>query len=353
MDIKTDDILLASLAAVAPGTLLREGLEHIISARTGALLVIGDETGVEAISNGGFVVGVPYTPQLLFELAKMDGAITLDSETEHILKANVHLVPDASLPTAETGMRHRTAERVSRQTDALVISISQRRDVVSLYRGGAKITLEDIDVVLAKANQALQTLERYRSRLDEVAAHLTILELEDVVTLGDVATVAQRAEMVSRVARDVARYIVELGTDGRLVRMQAEELTVGVEDDYLMLIRDYAREAGGRKAAAVRHRIASLAPEQLRDSGAIMHALGYTLTSELSEQLVRPAGYRLLRHIPMLPGTVINRVTERFGTLSALLDASEEQLDDVDGVGSRRAKAIIEGLRRMREHASM
>lgn len=353
MDIMTDDVLQAALAAVAPGTLLREGLEHIISARTGALLVIGDHAGVDAISNGGFVVGVPYTPQRLFELAKMDGAITLDADAAHILKANVHLAPDASLPTSETGMRHRTAERVSRQTSALVISISQRRDVVSLYRGGAKLMLEDIEVVLAKANQALQTLERYRSRLDEVASHLTILELEDVVTLGDVATVAQRAEMVSRVARDVGRYVVELGTDGRLVRMQAEELTAGVEEDYLMLIRDYAKDAAGRKAQAVRQRIGSLAAEQLRDTNTIVHALGYTVTAELGEQLVRPAGYRLLRHIPMIPGTVINRVTERFGTLSALLGASEEQLDDVDGVGARRARAIIEGLRRMREHASM
>ncbi|MEN6430345.1 MAG: DNA integrity scanning diadenylate cyclase DisA, partial [Coriobacteriales bacterium] len=176
MDIRTDDMLLAALAAVAPGTLLREGLEHIVSARTGALIVIGDESGVEAITNGGFAVNVPYTPQLLFELAKMDGAIILDSHAERILRANVHLVPEASLPTSETGMRHRTAERVSRQTDALVISISQRRDVVSLYRRGEKITLEDIDVVLAKANQALQTLERYRTRLEEVAAHLTMLE---------------------------------------------------------------------------------------------------------------------------------------------------------------------------------
>ncbi|MEN6430411.1 MAG: DNA integrity scanning diadenylate cyclase DisA, partial [Coriobacteriales bacterium] len=218
---------------------------------------------------------------------------------------------------------------------------------------GEKITLEDIDVVLAKANQALQTLERYRTRLEEVAAHLTMLELEDVVTLEDVAIVIQRAEMVSRVARDVGRYIVQLGTDGRLVRMQAEELIAGVEDDYLMLIRDYSRNATARKASAIRQKIGSMSPEQLRDSTAIAHTLGYVVTADLSEQVVHPAGYRLLRHIPMLPTTVINRVIERFQTLSALLGASEEQLDEVDGVGARRARAIIEGLRRMREHAAL
>ncbi len=353
MDAKIDGLLLAALSAVAPGTDLRAGIEHIRSARTGALIVIGDDRGVDELSNGGFIVNVRYTPQRLFELAKMDGAIILDDGAAHILKANVHLVPDASLPTAETGMRHRTAERVSRQTEALVISVSQRRDVVSLYRGGSKIILEDIEVVLAKANQALMTLQRYRTRLDEVAARLTMLEFEGVGTLGDVAAVIQRIEMVLRVARDVGRYIVELGSDGRLVSMQAEELTAGVEEDYLMVIRDYAPDTTTRKAATIRNRIAAMSPDQILDSTLVAQALGYPSTAEAIEQHVAPAGYRLMRHIPMLPGTVITRVIERFGTLTALLGASEDELDEVDGVGERRSRAIAEGLRRMREHASL
>ncbi len=353
MDAKADDLLLDALAAVAPGTILREGLEHVISARTGALIVIGDVEGVERICNGGFIVKVPYTPQRLFELAKMDGAIILDEGAGHILKANVHLVPDAALPTAETGMRHRTAERVSRQTEALVISISQRRDVVSLYRGGSKLILEDIEVVLAKANQALQTLQRYRSSHDEVAARLTMLEFEGVATLGDVANVIRRAEMVRRVARDVGRLVIELGSDGRLVRMQAEELVAGVEDDYIMLLRDYMKDGAPRKGASVRSKISALTPEQLLDTSLIAHTLGYPASAESSELHVEPAGFRMLRHIPMLPGTVINRLVERFGTLVALLSASESQLDDVEGVGERRARAVREGLRRMREHAAI
>lgn len=350
MDIAQDDVMLQALAAVAPGTPLREGLDHIISARTGALIVIGDERGVESVSNGGFAVGVPYTPQRLFELAKMDGAIILDEEMKHILKANVHLVPDASIPTSETGMRHRTAERVSLQTDALVISISQRRDVVSLYRRGTKMVLEDIEVVLAKANQALQTLERYRARLDEVAAHLTVLEFENASTLREVATVIQRSEMVLRVAKEVTRYVVELGEDGRLVRMQAEELIAGVDEDYTMLVRDYAADPSPRTAARVRQRIASMKPDQLLDVIAIVHALGHSGGADLVEQQVQPRGYRVLRHIPALPGSVANRVVDRFQTLATLLGASEQQLDDVEGVGTRRASAILDGLRRMREH---
>lgn len=352
MDSKVDDLLLDALSAVAPGTMLRDGLEHVISARTGALIVIGDEAGVEELCDGGFIVKVPFTPQRLFELAKMDGAIILDEGATHILKANVHLLPDSTLPTAETGMRHRTAERVSRQTDALVISVSQRRDVVSLYRGGSKLSLEDIEVVLAKANQALQTLQRYRSSLDEVSARLTMLEFEGVVTLGDVVNVIRRSEMLLRVARDVGRLVIELGSDGRLVRMQAEELVAGVDDDYTMLLRDYLREGSPRKGATIRTKIAAMSPESLLDTALIAQTLGYHATADASEMHVQPAGFRMLRHIPMLPGTVINRLIERFGTLMALLAASEAQLDDVDGVGERRAKAIREGLRRMREHAA-
>lgn len=353
MDKAHEETMLAALASVAPGTPLRAALESIIAARTGALIVIGDVQGVDAVSNGGFEIGAAFTPQRLFELAKMDGAILLDEGATRIRRANVHLVPDPELPTSETGMRHRTAERVSRQTDALVISVSQRREVVSLYRRGTRLTLEDIDVVLAKANQALQTLQRYRTRFDEVSEHLTVLEFEDMVTFPAVAAVIQRAEMLRRVAREVNRYVVELGTEGRLVRMQAEELTAGVDEDYLMLVRDYLPDGSARKAAAALGRIGALSPDQLLEVTVIAQALGYSPRSDIEEIHLAPRGYRLLHNIPSLPGTVINRLVERFGTLKALLAATEAELDEVDGVGTRRARAVIDGLRRMREHATL
>lgn len=346
-----EDVMLAALQTVAPGTPLRQALDNVIAGRTGALIVIGDERGVDSLSNGGFVIDAPFTPQRLFELAKMDGAILLDAEATRIRRANVHLMPNPALPTSETGMRHRTAERVSRQTDALVISVSQRREVVSLYRGGDRVWLEDIDVVLSKASQALQTLERYRARLTEVSAHLTALEFEDLVTFGDVAVVIQRFEMLRRVGRELNRYVIELGTEGRLVRMQAEELTVGAEDDYLMLVRDYLPEPGPRKAAIAMTRLAELTPDQLLDAPALAGALGMGTRADVDEQHVRPKGYRLLHRVPLLPGTVINRLVDRFGTVKGLLGATEQQLDDVDGVGARRARAIRDGLRRMRERA--
>lgn len=352
MVTRSEEALRSELEKVAPGTVLREGLEYILSARTGALIVIGDEENVMPLCNGGFDLDTPFTAQALSELAKMDGAIVLDADCQIVRRANVHLVPDHTLPTSETGMRHRTAERVSRQTKALVISISQRRDAVTLYVDGNRVILEDIEVVLAKANQALQTLQRYRSRLDAVLERLTALEFDDVATLGNLAEVVSRFEMVQRVSREVTRYISELGTEGRLVRMQAEELTANVDEDYLLLIRDYAHDAGPRKAGALRAALGALSPDQLLEPLQIARVLGLPDDVESVEDHVRPRGYRILRRIPLLPTSVVNRLVEKFRSLPELLLASEDDLDDVDGVGARRARAISEGLGRMRTHLS-
>ncbi len=350
MDQRSEEALRSELEKVAPGTTLREGLDYILSARTGALIVIGDVSNVLKLCNGGFDIETPFTAQHLFELAKMDGAITMDAECERVLRANVHLVPDPTLPTSETGMRHRTAERVSRQTSALVISISQRRDVVTLYVDGNRIILDDIEVVLAKANQALQTLQRYRSRLHEVLERLTLLEFDDIVSVGDLAEVVSRFELVQRVAREVTRYISELGTEGRLVQMQAEELTANVDDDYVLLIRDYAHDARPRKAASMRAAFGGLSPEQLLEPLQIGRVLGLPDDVASGEDHLRPRGFRVLKRIPLLPASVVNRLVERFRVLPEILIATEDDLDEVDGVGARRARAIIEGLARMRAH---
>ncbi|MHB9003463.1 MAG: DNA integrity scanning diadenylate cyclase DisA [Coriobacteriia bacterium] len=339
----------ADLARVAPGTALREGIEHILSARTGALIVIGDADPVSHLCDGGFTIDTPFTPQRLFELAKMDGAIVLDADCRRIRRANVHLVPDPSLATAETGMRHRTAERVSRQTGALVISISQRRDMVSLYIGGRRFILDDIEVLLGKASQALQTLERYRNRLDQVLRRLTALEFDGLVSVGDVAEVIRRFEMLNRVAHEVARYTTVLGTEGRLIRMQSEELTAGVSEDYLLVIRDYAADAGPRNVGEVRAALAELTHERLQESDAVASVLGLANDVESGKDRIGPRGFRALRRIPQLPGSVIARMVEHFGTLSQLLAASEDDLDAIEGVGARRARAVLQGLRRMRD----
>lgn len=346
------EVMAAELRKVAPGTRLREALDMLISARSGALIVVGDTNELEPIINGGFTIDMPFTPQRLFELAKMDGAIILDSDCDRILKANVHLVPDPELPTSETGMRHRTAERVSRQTHFLAIAISQRRNVVNLYLQGRKTTIENIDVLLAKANQAIQTLQNYRQRLDEMLERLTLLEFQDLVTLGDVAEVLGRFEMMRRVQREVSRYTLQLGTEGRLVRMQSDELNAGVSEQYALVVRDYADDSSPRRVANVRERLAELPPDRLLEPEAVAHELGLT-SAEHAEQQLRPRGYRALAQIPMLPGSVVARIVERFGSLGDIVHSTVEDLDSVDGVGERRAKAIHVGLQRVRAHVSV
>ncbi len=333
---------------IAPGTPLREGLDHIISARTGALIVIGDVENVLHVCDGGFHIDAPFTPQRTFELAKMDGAIILNENVDRILLANVHLQPNAALPTTETGMRHWTAERVAKQTDALVISVSQRRDVVSIYQDDEKWILADIRVVLNKANQAIQTLQKYKDRLDQVSSNLSALEFEDLVTLLDVVSAVQRGAMVQQVAHEIDRYISELGIEGRLVQMQLDELMANVIDDAVMVVRDYCHpDKRPRDAIAD---LVGLSSEDLLDLLQVAKALGFEGTIQILDVPVHPKGYRVLRRIPRLPVAIIERIVNRFGSLQAIVSASTEDLDQVEGIGPRRAAAIRDGLTKLKEY---
>ena len=255
--------LRATLALVAPGTALRDGLERILRGRTGALIVLGYDKAVEGLCTGGFPLDVEFSATRLRELCKMDGAVVLSSDGTRIVRAAVHLMPDSTIPTEESGTRHRTAERVAKQTGYPVISVSQSMHIIGLYVNGQRHVLDDSAAILSRANQALATLERYKLRLDEVSGTLSALEIEDLVTVRDAVAVVQRLEMVRRIADEIAGYVVELGTDGRLLALQLDELMAGVDADRTLVIRDYlpagrraahARGGAGRAGPAVRHR---------------------------------------------------------------------------------------------------
>src|SRR5438876_11145059 len=349
LEARQEPRLVKALEMVAPGTAVREGIDNIVHARTGGLIVIGDPDELAFLFSGGIRLDIDYTPALVYQLAKMDGAIALNANATKIAWCNVQLMPDPTILTSETGTRHRTAERVSKQTAALVIAVAQRREVVSLYVDGAKYILEDIPVVLAKANQALATLDKDRTRLDQVSTRLTALEFEGGATLHDVLTVLQRSELVTRMAVEIERSIVELGREGRLIEMQLEETMVGAAADKAALLHDYLRDVDDTAFAAALDQLGRLTHQDLLDFGRLAEMVGYDRKLNTLDYPVSPRGYRILGRIPRLPKLVVSHIVKEFGGLDELLAATDGGLEGVEGVGEIRAKEIREGLRRLQE----
>jgi len=353
-DPRTDADLLAALRRIAPGTELRHGIDDIIRGHLGALIVIGEPSDLQFLFSGGLQLDHPFSAQFLYELAKMDGAIILNANATRIVSANVQLMPDPTIATSETGTRHRTAERVAKQTGGLVISMSQARDTVSVYVRDIRYQLDSIAEVLAKTNQAVATLETYRSRLDRVSSRLTALEFQHAVTLDDVLVVLQRAEMATRMGDEIERNVTELGREGRLIDMQLTELMEDVPRDRSNAIRDYvAADVGHERAAEeVAARLAQLPYRRLLDFTELAEVLGYGPVNPL-DQPVTPRGYRALAQIPRLAGSTIATVVESFDGLDAIMRASLREFEVLDDVGRERAREIREGLRRLQEHNLM
>ncbi|HEX6393315.1 MAG TPA: DNA integrity scanning diadenylate cyclase DisA [Acidimicrobiales bacterium] len=340
--------MIEALGAIAPGRPLRDGLDRILQANMGALVIVGDGPDVLGICSGGFLLDAEFSPQRLAELAKMDGAIILASDASRIARANVHLVPDPAVPTTETGTRHRTAERVARSLDVPVIAVSEDLSVITLYRGDVKHALDSVARLLARANQALQTLERYRDRLDSVTISLSALEVEDLVTVRDVVTVLQRAEMVRRIAEEIEGYVVELGTDGRLAHLQLEELMAGVEDERRHVVRDYLPTDDEERVDEAMVSLASLPTDEVLNPNAVTAVLDLQVGSDLESSL-QPRGYRLLGRIPRITEPLIESIISRYGALQKVMRATAEDLETVPDVDAATARMIKDGLARLAE----
>jgi diadenylate cyclase len=348
-DPRLDSKILAAVGRIAPGTELRSAIDDIIRSREGALIVIGEPNELAFLFSGGIKLEVPFTPQLLYELAKMDGAIIVNAGCTKLAYANVQLMPDPTIASNETGTRHRTAERVARQTEALVISISQQRETVTVFVGQSRYQLQPIADVLGKTNQALATLETYRARLEQVLTRLTALEFQNAVMLDDVLVVLQRAELTTRMAEEVERACVELGEEGRLIRMQLEELVADVPDEKAALVYDYHAEGGAVRTQEGLEALAGLPYNQLLEFE-LLAVLGYPASVNPLDHSVSPRGYRVLSHIPRLPDGVVKRVVASLDGLDGVVRASQRELEAVEGVGTVRAREIREGLRRLQEH---
>lgn len=336
------------LELLAPGSIFRAGVENVLQANTGGLIVVGDSPELMALVSGGFKIDCPFTPSRLYELAKMDGAIITSSNASRILIANAQLDPDPLLPSTETGIRHRTAQRVARQTGELVVAVSQRRKVVTLYQGNISFRLRELASILVKANQALQTLEKYRNVMVRELQRLGGLEFEDMVTVSEVCEVLRRSIKVLNIAQEIENYIIELGNEGRLVKMQLDEMLANVEDEALFIIQDYSNTEDKTPQELLASMLRAF-EEDISDSVFIARILSLGTTSSHLDQQVSPRGYRMLNKLPRIPLSIIENLVERFGLLSNVLRATIEELDEVEGIGEVRAHSIKNGLKRMHE----
>ncbi len=346
-----ESVITEILKIIAPGTPIRDGLENILRAKTGALLLITDKNDIiKEIVDGGFTINEDYSSSKLYELAKMDGAIILSGDLKKILFANAQLIPSREIETTETGTRHRTAERTAKQTGELVISISQRRNIITIFKGNERYILEDTDVVLNKANQGVQTLERYKKVFDNKLNILNEYEFNDIVTLENVIVAVQRAEMVMRIVQDIQSQIYELGSDGRLVKMQLEELIGGVEKEELLIIKDYLAVSKKRRTPEmVMEEISEIPYEELTKESVIAKVLGYENFDNYDEVGVYTRGYRILNKIPRMPSNIVENLVSSYKSFQHILAADIESLDEVDGIGEVRARTIKQALRRMQE----
>ena len=346
-----EDNITEILKLIAPGTPIRDGLENILRARTGALLLITDSNDVlKQVVDGGFTINEEYSSSKLYELAKMDGAIVLSGDLKKILYANAQLIPSHDISTLETGTRHRTAERTAKQTGELVISISQRRSIITVFKGNDRYILEDTDAVLNKANQAIQTLEKYKKVFDNKLSILNEYEFNDIVTLENVIVAIQRAEMVMKIVEEIQRQIYELGDDGRLVKMQLEELIGGLEKEEELIIKDYIVPTRKRRTTQkVLENLEELSYEDLSKEAVIAKLLGYENFDNYDEVAVYTKGYRILNKIPRMPSNIVENLIDSFKSFQHILAADTESLDEVEGIGEVRARTIKQSLRRMQD----
>lgn len=341
-----NEVMRNALSKVAPGTPLRDGIDRVVLSKAGALLILSDDPDVLAICSGGFLVDAPFSPQRLSELAKMDGAIIISVDGGRIARANVHLVPDPTVPTSETGTRHRTAERVARSLDVPVVSASEEMGVINVYAGGTKRQLQEIGPLLDRANQALQTLERYAKRLNDAISALTALEIEDVVTVRDVVSVVQRGEMVHRIADEIETMIVELGVDARLLRLQLDETYSEVDDELDLVVADYLPPH--RNTDDTLAEMSRLKDDDVLDarmSLATLHLGDTTLDDEIA-----PKGLRLLRRVHTLPPELAARIADGFGGLARLQRATIDALMEIDEVDEQTARTVKDTLERVTEN---
>ncbi len=344
-ELTLDERIEQAVRATAPGTAVRRALDMIIAGHLGALICVGDTDAVLAAGNDGFPLNISFTANRLFELSKMDGAIVVDRDLTQILRANFHLNPDASLPTSETGMRHRTAARMSLLTNALVISVSERRQVVHLYVGGRVRQIRPVSELMTNASQLITTMQTTRQSLDRALLRLTTLELDNYVTLADVTTILNYFETLLTAADEIDRIVDQLGTEGRTVEMQREQLVGDMESEYLLLIRDYAQDSSEENAEAIREQLHAADPGQWRSPKRVAKVLGYEEMRE--DSVMVPLGLRTLNRVSVVREGMADKIVDEYGNLRELMDDIEQNPSRLDDLGVKNPGILADSLYRM------
>lgn len=334
-----------AVSMTAPGTALRTALDMIIAARLGALICIGDTERVLATGNDGFPLSIAFTSHRLFELSKMDGAIVIDEDLSTIQRANFHLSPDPTLPTSETGMRHRTAARMSMATDAVMISVSERRAVINVYIAGKNLMLRQVTDIMNEANQMLSALQSERNALDNSLVRLTSLEFDDYVTLADITHVLSHFQTVVQTTEFLNELILQLGSKGKVVKLQKEELTAGIFDAYDLTVRDYAKDPSQEEAQRIRTIFSAWTPRELNTPEWVAQGLGYGALDE--DAIITPLGIRTLSRVSSISNDTAALIAEAFGSLPALINTIALEPDRLKDFGVSNPSLVVDSLYRM------
>lgn len=342
--------LVNTLKLLSPGTSLREGIDYIIQSNTGGLIVVGDTPEILNLTEGGFRINCQYTPTRMSELAKMDGAIILSTDIKRIVRANVTLRVNSSIASNETGLRHRAAEKFSKETEHLVLAVSRRRNTLTLYSSNQRYQFRERSILVSGANQAILALSQYIKTMQNSIASLNWAELSGTVTLANVIVAIQVCERVRRIDNDLTRYRIELGTEAPSLQLIPSELSNEIERG-LLIIKDYFLQEEREEYDAY-ELIFGLNAVDLASDYHIANALGYPSDYYNTTNLIETRGYRMLSQIPRITMNVVDNIVKHFGTLDAVITANIDSLQRVDGVGVTRASTIKETLVQMKTGAS-
>jgi len=311
--------MLDFLKRVSPGSVLRTVIDDIIRSDLGALIAI-DSPNLQECFEGGFRVNCQFTPQRLFELCKMDGAVIISPDLRRIFYGNVILTPDKNIPSNETGTRHKAAEKTAKQAETFLIAVSERRKKTTIYYCNMQAYLRQTEEIQRGLTNSLQILEKQKEQFNELLAKLNVLEISELVSIGDICKILQRCEMISRISDSMKKELVELGKEANIMHMRFKELIKGVEKKGEEMIRDYS-PISLKKTKTL---LSNLTFDSLTEAESIARLI----FQKESEDSISPKGIRFLSCIG-LSEKEASLVIARFENLNGILNSKEIELEEI------------------------